>query len=80
MPKLRCSELRVNSECFAQKLRIQSKTPNFGGTKNSGSFDPAVICEDAASLLPQGWPLAEVFVLCGFLMIYLVEEVRNNLV
>ena len=28
------------------------------------------------SVPTQGWPLAEIWVLCGFFMIYIVEEVR----
>ena len=35
MPKPGAPNFRVNSECFAQLLRIRSKTPNFGVTKNS---------------------------------------------
>ena len=35
-PSLGAPNFGVNSECFAQLLRIRSKTPNFGVTKNSG--------------------------------------------
>ena len=34
-PSLGAPNFGVNSECFAQKLRIFSKTPNCGVTKNS---------------------------------------------
>ena len=34
-PSLGALNFGVNSECFAQLLRIRSKTPNFGVTKNS---------------------------------------------
>ena len=34
-PSLGAPNFGVNSECFAQLLRIRSKTPNFGVTKNS---------------------------------------------
>ena len=34
-PSLGAPNFGVNSECFAQLLRIQSKTPNFWATKNS---------------------------------------------
>ena len=34
-PSLGAPNFGVNSECFAQKLRIWSKTPSFGVTKNS---------------------------------------------
>ena len=51
MPKPRWSEFwskfGVNSECFAQLLRIRSKTPNFGVTKNSGSY--------SKQLVKKGW-------------------------
>ena len=35
MPKSRCSKFRSKFRVFAQLLRIRSKTPNFGVTKNS---------------------------------------------
>ena len=34
-PSLGASHFGVNLECFAHKIRIWSKTPNFGVTKNS---------------------------------------------
>ena len=34
-PSQGASNVGVNSECFAQKLRNWSKTPSFGVTKNS---------------------------------------------
>ena len=34
-PSLGAPNFGVNSECFAQKLRIWSQTPSFGVTKNS---------------------------------------------
>ena len=34
-PSLGAPNFGVNSECFAQLLRIRSKTPDFGVTKNS---------------------------------------------
>ena len=34
-PSLGAPNFRVNSECFALKLRFWSKTPSFGVTKNS---------------------------------------------
>ena len=36
-PSLGAPNFWANSECFAQLLRIRSKTPNFGVTKNSGT-------------------------------------------
>ena len=33
-PRLGAPNFGVNSECFAQKLQIRSKTPGFGVTKN----------------------------------------------
>ena len=36
-PSLGAPNFGVNLECFAQLLRIRSKTPNFGVTKNSAA-------------------------------------------
>ena len=57
---------RVNAECFAQKRRIWSKTPNFGVTKNSGSVVLSLGCITLA-YCSQETPWTKVWALpCGW--------------